>query len=82
MQQFWLDSKDLKNKTINYGHPLSLKKKKYRKKKKKRKVVEERGSSMEAPFDYLSTHKHFDQDNLDKSKRKVEVDLSWKRREK
>ena len=38
---------------------------------------------MEAPFDYLSTHKHFDQDNLDKSKRKVEeVDLSWERREK
>ena len=60
-----------------YDHPLPLKKKNYRKKKKKKKVVEEMGSSMEAPFDYLSTHKHFHQDNLDKSKRKVEeVDLS------
>ena len=38
---------------------------------------------MEALFDYMSTHKHFDQDNLDKSKRKVEeVYLSWERREK
>ena len=25
---------------------------------------------MEAPFDYLSTHKNVDQDNLNKSKRK------------
>ena len=38
--------------------------------KKKKKKFEERDSSMEAPSNYLSTHTHFDQDNLDKSKRK------------
>ena len=51
MQQFWLNSEDLKKQSNQPWPSFATEKEKELKKR----VVEERDYSMEAPFDYLST---------------------------